>query len=232
MMAKKYLIVDDDEMILNRLSLFFEKHGIESSIASNAAEAKDLIEKNSFDLVTVDIILPGESGIELTKWIKSTKGLPVVLLTSLDDSIDVVCGLEIGADDYISKPFDPRVLLARTNAVLRRYQEIGGQDMQQKNIFDTNKRLLKLEGIEYSLSSTEFDFVNILLSEKGKAVSREALYRKMFDKDWHPEDRAIDNIVTRLRKRIEESPQAPKYVVTVRNKGYLIPEGAINTVRG
>ena len=232
MMAKKFLIVDDDEMILNRLSLFFEKHGIESAIASSASEAKDLITDNEYDLITVDVILPGESGIELTKWIKSTKNLPVVLLTSLDESIDIVLGLEIGADDYISKPFDPRVLLARINAVLRRYQETGNQESQKKNIFDASKRLLKLEGIEYSLSSTEFDFVNILLSEKGRAVSREALYRKMFDKDWHPEDRAIDNIVTRLRKRIEESPQAPKYVVTVRNKGYLIPEGAINTVRG
>ncbi|MET0083326.1 MAG: response regulator transcription factor [Sedimenticola sp.] len=225
----KYLIIDDDEMIRNRLVHFLEKYSIECTQASDAIEARKILESNNFDLITLDILMPGESGLELIKWIKAEKSTPVILLSSLDQTVDTIIGLELGADDYIGKPFDPRELLARTKAVLRRYRGVESEE-SELNTFRSSERVLQLSGINHSLSPIECDFMKIMLSEEGNAVSRDTFCEQVFGKKWHPDDRAVDNIIARLRQKIERTPQTPKFIITVRNVGYMIPSGTIKSI--
>jgi len=228
----RYLIVDDDEVIRESLAAYFEKYGIECDLAANAEEARHFLSNGQYDLLTVDVVMPGESGIELTKWIKAEFAhMPVILLTALDDAIDTVAGLEVGADDYVSKPFDFRVLLARAKAVLRRYEAEKPADTSSvKGVFDVKGRLLIIGEVEHRLNASEFAFVQALVAANGEPVSREVLFSQIFERDWNPEDRAVDNMVARLRHKIESTPETPKYVVTVRHKGYMIPPGVVEPV--
>ena len=232
MKKDRYLIVDDDEVIRDSLVIYFEKYGIDCVSAANAAEARELLSSERYDLATVDVVMPGESGIELTKWIKAEfLHMPVILLTALDDAIDTVAGLEVGADDYVSKPFDFRVLLARAKAVLRRYERsMTTEAVVEKPVFQVKSRLLQIDGTDYPLNASEFIFVEALLAAGGEPVSREILFGRIFERDWNPEDRAIDNMVARLRQKIEPAPETPKYIITVRHKGYMMPLGAFEVV--
>ena len=225
-----FLIVDDDDMIRDRLATFFDKYGVTTSQAASASEARGLLKDNQYDLVTLDVIMPGEGGLDLIKWIKSEYDVPVILLTSLDEAVDTVAGLEVGADDYVSKPFDPRVLLARAKAVIRRYEGKESPSLRKQSVGELHfgERVLKLDGKDYALNSTEFELLKILVEANGEPVSREDFYTRMLGRDWHPEDRAIDNLVARLRQRLEKTPQTPKCIVTVRHKGYFIPEGMVS----
>jgi len=228
----KYLIVDDDEVIRDSLVAYFEKYGIDCDSAANAAEARELLSSQRYDLATVDVVMPGESGIELTKWIKSEfSHIPVILLTALDDAIDTVAGLEVGADDYVSKPFDFRVLLARAKAVLRRYEgDAGLESVVEKPVLQIKNRLLQIGDADYRLNASEFVFVETLLAADGEPVSRQVLFGQVFERDWNPEDRAIDNMVARLRQKIESAPETPTYIITVRHKGYMMPQGIFEVV--
>lgn len=232
MKQDKYLIVDDDEIIRDSLTAYFEKYGIECDSVGSAAQARELMATNSYDLLTIDVVMPGESGIELTRWVKSEfNHIPVILLTALDDATDTVAGLEVGADDYVSKPFDFRVLLARVKAVLRRYDgEKGGEQVAIKSALYTKDRLLNIAGTEYRLNASEFVFVRALIAADGEPVTRESLFSQIFERDWNPQDRAVDNMVARLRQKIEPAPETPKYVITVRHKGYMIPQGIFDVV--
>ncbi|SRR5690606_15198422 len=229
MTPKKILVVDDEPLIREQLSALFEKYGFACRHAGNAREARALLQRETFDLATIDVIMPGESGIELTKWIKGTNNTPVIMLTSLDDNIDAVVGLEIGADDYIAKPFDPRLLLARVNAVLRRSGDNRPADDSPPGllVLDSQERCLKSGRNRISLSPREFAFIKLLVDAGNGSVSRETLSLQVFDKEWNPMDRAIDNFVARLRQKIEDKPGNPKYIVTVRHVGYMIPDGMI-----
>ncbi|KJS04365.1 MAG: hypothetical protein VR73_14560 [Gammaproteobacteria bacterium BRH_c0] len=228
MKPKKILVVDDELLMRQQLSALFEKYGFACRHAGNAREARALLQQDRFDLATIDVIMPGESGIELTKWIKGTYNTPVIMLTSLDDNIDAVVGLEIGADDYIAKPFDPRLLLARVNAVLRRWGDRPQEDSRTGLLLlDTKERCLKSGRDRIFLSSREYAFIKLLVDAGNRSVSRETLSLEVFDKEWNPVDRAIDNFVARLRQKLEDKPSNPKYIVTVRHIGYMIPEGMI-----
>lgn len=228
MNRKKILVVDDEQLIRQQLRALFEKFGFACRQAGSAGEARELLQLENFDLATIDVIMPGESGIELTKWIKATTDTPVIMLTSLDDNIDTVVGLEIGADDYIAKPFDPRVLLARVNAVIRRYGGARSDETQPGFLLlSTEERCLKSGRNKVFLNSREYAFIKLLIDAGNSSVSRETLSRELFGKEWNPADRAIDNFVARLRQKIEDMPSNPRYIVTVRHVGYMIPEGMI-----
>lgn len=227
-MQKTILVVDDETLMRQQLNTLFEKYGFLCLQAGSAKDAREIMLQNKIDLATIDIIMPGESGIELTKWIKSTFHIPVIMLTSLDDTIDTVVGLEIGADDYISKPFDPRILLARVNAVIRRYTSSGISNIHINKLFlNTHDRYLRSGSKKIYLSSREYDFIKLLIQKNNKSVSRDILSRELFNKEWNPTDRAIDNFVARLRQKIEVNPNTPQYIVTVRQIGYMVPDGMI-----
>ena len=221
-----YLIVDDEAMIRSSLASFLARYDIESYQAADASEARLLMEQHHFDLITLDVLMPGESGIEFLQWVKKKQNIPVILLTSLDESVDKIIGLEVGADDYLCKPFDPRELLARAKAILRRYQQepnVSGKS----STFSVKGRFLSIEGDRHCLSPKEFILINDLLAAGGEPVSRDGLNIQLFDRSWHPADRGVDNIIMRLRQKIEPAPDRPKYIITVRHKGYMIPLGAI-----
>lgn len=236
-MERRFITVDGDSKNIENLTVFFKKYGIENDSASSVDEAKKKIEGKNYDIAILEVILPDGGGIELTKWIKEKKGIPVILLTTLNEAIDTAIGLEIGADDYIHKPFDFRVLLARINALLRIYeisniekdkeQTEQTEQSEKINMFNIKRRALVIDGVDIALNSTEFSFMRVLIENQGKSVTRERLFEVMFEKPWNPEDRAVDNIVNRIRKKIEKQPDNPKYIITVRHKGYLIPEGVI-----
>lgn len=232
MQQEKFLVVDDDEVMRASLSAYFEKYGVECDVAASAFEARQLLEAGHYDLVTVDVVMPGESGIELTRWIKAEKKhLPVILLTALDEAADTVVGLEVGADDYVSKPFDFRVLLARAKAVLRRYERPLIEEIAAKPVFSVKGRVIEFQGQEHRLSASEFVFIEALIEANGEPVSRELLFQKIFERSWGPEDRAIDNMVARLRHKIEQGSEAPRLIITVRHKGYMIPEGVFTVLK-
>lgn len=228
-MRKTILVVDDEQLIRHQLSILFEKYGFSCFQASSAREAKRILQRERIDLATIDVLMPGENGIEFTKWIKSTIDIPVIMLTSLDDSIDTIVGLEVGADDYIAKPFDPRILLARVNAVIRRYNATRSADDSSAGriLLNSDQRYLKSGSKKIFLNTREFDFIRLLVDAKSTSVSREVISRAIFQKVWNPADRAIDNFVARLRQKIEVNPNTPQYIVTVRQVGYMIPEGKI-----
>jgi DNA-binding response OmpR family regulator len=228
MMRKTILVVDDEPLIRQQLKTLFEKYGFCCYQAGSAEEAKRILQQEKIDLATIDVVMPGENGIELTKWIRASINIPVIMLTSLDDNIDTVVGLEIGADDYIAKPFDPRVLLARVNAVIRRYSPQGSDDIQtDKLLLNTNDRCLRNGSNKIYLNAREHQFIKLLLEANSTSVSRDTLSRELFQKEWNPMDRAIDNFVARLRQKIEINPNRPQYIVTVRQIGYMIPDGRI-----
>ncbi len=228
-MRKTILVVDDEQLIRQQLSILFDKYGFFCFQASSAREAKQILQQERIDLATIDVLMPGENGIELTKWIKSTTDIPVIMLTSLDDNIDTVVGLEVGADDYIAKPFDPRILLARVNAVIRRYTVTRPADESDtgKILLNSHQRYLKSGGKKIFLNAREFEFIRLLIDADNTSVSREVISKAIFRKEWNPADRAIDNFVARLRQKIEVNPNTPQYIVTVRQVGYMIPEGKI-----
>jgi DNA-binding response OmpR family regulator len=227
-MQKKFITVDEDSNNIDKLTCFFKRYGIYNDKALSVEEAKKKIEENDYDVVIMEVILPGGGGIELTKWVKEKTSIPVILLTSLNEDIDTAIGLEIGADDYIHKPCDARVLLARINAILRIYKNSAIlQTKEISRVFHINRRILVIDGLEVTLNSSEFIFIKTLFENQGNPVSREKLFEVMFGKEWNSEDRTVDNIVNKIRKKIEKNPESPKHIITVRNKGYLIPEGHI-----
>ncbi|WP_179957664.1 response regulator transcription factor [Exilibacterium tricleocarpae] len=235
-MGRKFITIDEDKEVIDGLTAFFAKHGIKNDNALNISDAKEKISENNYDAVIMEVVLSGGEGISLAKWIKETIGTPLILLTTLTEAVDTAVGLEVGADDYIHKPFDTRVLLARINSLLRVYKNSSHPATNphidlldsNANVFDIKRRRLIVDGRDVTLNSSEFIFVKTLLENQGKPVSRDTLYKAIFERAWNPMDRAVDNIASKLRKKIEMYSDKSTVIITVRNKGYLIPEGTFN----
>lgn len=217
------LIVDDDTRILQLLKRFLEKSGYVVSAAHSVAEAEQHMAHTIFDLLILDVMLPGVTGVEFAKTIKSNKvHVPVILLTALADIEDKIKGLESGADDYISKPFEPRELLLRTKNLI----EIYGYNSNKKNVvkfgddnyYNLQTKLFMKSTEEITLSSTEQKLFEILIECKGIHVSREELSKRMGGLS----ERSIDVQIVRLRSKIEDDPKKPKFLQTIRNEGYVL----------
>ncbi len=218
----KVLIVDDDNRILELLKQFFAKHGFESFIATDADSASEVINNNSIDLLVLDVMLPNITGFEFASKVKRQgKKMPIILLTALSDPEHRVQGLESGADDYLTKPFDPRELILRAKNLLDLYKS----NINEKNLIIfgdvnynlTTKKLIKNKE-EIFLSSTEQKLLEIFIANKGSTLSREDLSKKMGGLN----DRSIDVQVVRLRQKIEEDQKQPKFLLTVRHEGYAL----------
>jgi len=227
-----FLIVDDNDGIREELVSYLHRYGIKTIDVANAMAAREVLVQEPISLAIVDVVMPGESGFELTKWITGNLEIPVILLTSLDDVIDRVTGLEIGADDYVPKPFDPRELLARAKAVLRRQvnQTADPINRQIKNLcrLDQNERLVFSSGRIEKLRPLEVKLLQILIANAGACVNRQQLFEAVLERDWNPEDRSIDNLIARLRKVMENDPANPEAIKTIRNKGYSISQGIVD----
>jgi two-component system phosphate regulon response regulator OmpR len=228
------LIVDDEVDVREVLEEYFTSHGYTTIGAENAAVAKALAAEHPIDLALVDINMPGEDGLSLARHLRERyKSLAIVMLTSAGTVVDRIVGLEMGADDYLPKPFDPRELAARVKSVLRRTSagnraDIGAEKIRVgRCVLDlTSHRLTDESGAEVAMSPLEFDLLKALAEQPNRPLSRERILNLSQKRDWDPFDRSVDLRVMRLRKKIEPDPEHPRYIRTVRNEGYIfVPDG-------
>jgi len=223
------LVVDDHHDIRDLLAKYLAKHGHRVSTASDAAAARKILKGGAVDLVVLDIMMPGEDGLQLCRDLRASGGLPIILLTAMAEETDRVVGLEMGADDYVTKPFNPRELLARIKAVLRRSQSLPHQSREtmpgryrfDRWCLDTARReLIGEDGVAVPLSTAEARLLTAFLRHPGVVLSREQLLDLTQGREAEVFDRSVDNQVSRLRKKIEADPKAPSLITTVWGGGY------------
>lgn len=225
---KKILLVEDDKGIVNSLFLLLTKEGYKVETAYNGIEALEKFKTFNPDLILLDLLLPEKDGWEVCKEIRKSSNVPIIMLTAKDQEIDKVIGLKLGADDYITKPFGAKELLARIEAVLRRVQS---NLIKDKKIIippfemDLNRRIVKIEGKEVNLSYREFEILKLFLSSPGVVLTRENIIKHIWGENFWGEPRTVDVYIRWLREKIEEDPSHPKYIVTVRNLGYKFQGG-------
>ncbi|WP_420548066.1 response regulator [Curvivirga sp.] len=223
------LIVDDDLGIQKLLKKFLSQFGFRVTLSTNGQEMRKALEDWQIDLVVLDVMLPGEDGFALCKEIRQDSNMPIIMLTAVNEEYDRILGLELGADDYLTKPFNPRELMARIKAILRRVEDQGELSTNtkfSKAIFgnwtlNINAReLADQKGVVTHLSSGEFALLVTLLQNSQRVLSREQLVDITRKRSSLPFDRSIDIQISRLRKKIETDPKAPHIIKTIRGQGY------------
>ncbi len=226
------LIVDDDERIRALLQKYLIRQGYLVTAARDAAQARRLLAGLSFDLVVFDVMMPGEDGVSLTRWLRTQSETPVILLTARGETGDRIEGLEAGADDYIAKPFEPRELVLRINAILRRAPQQAAPGpavlMLGRMRYEPETGELRDGTTPVRLTQTEAALMRIFAARPGEVISREALVDQL-GRDRagadQAQERAVDVQITRLRRKIEPDPKRPRYLQTVRGEGYMLTAG-------
>ncbi len=225
-MDSKILVVDDERPIVDILKINLEKNGYKVLCAydGEAAVAKALAEEP--DLILLDVMLPKMDGFTVCKRVREKSSVPIIMLTAREEEVDKVLGLELGADDYMTKPFSLRELMARVKANLRRTQIIikseNGSDIMNFGdlTIDTEKYEVKKKDVTISLTFREFELLKFLAVRKGKIFSREQLLNKVWDYEFYGDVRTVDVTIRRLREKIEDNPSMPSYIITKRGVGY------------
>ena len=224
----KLLIIDDDIELCNLLVEYLSSEGFNCSVETNGTTGQKKILEEMFDLVILDVMLPGTSGLDILRNIRQSSQVPVLMLTARGEESDRITGLELGADDYLPKPFNPRELLARIKAILRRFNR---DDLQPSN----GKRVLESAGIKLEpfsrtlylhekpqkITSLEFDFLEALMRRAGEIVTRESLSQEVLERDFSPLDRSIDVHIGQLRKKIGQREDGEPRIKTIRGTGYI-----------
>jgi two-component system OmpR family response regulator len=227
--APHIAVVDDHRDIRDLVGKYLAQHGYRISVAENAAALRRLLDRSALDLVVLDIMMPGEDGLSLCRHLRGATEIPIILLTAMAEDTDRIVGLEVGADDYLTKPFNPRELLARIKAVLRRVQALPPQrnrPQAQRVRFDRwlldigRRELVGRDGVAVALSTSEFRLLVAFLDHAGLVLSRDQLLDLTVGRASDPFDRSIDNQVSRLRKKIEADPKAPALIKTHWGGGY------------
>lgn len=235
-MSRTVLVVDDDARLRNRLSAFLKREGYDAHALSGGAELRAFLKEGSADLVVLDLVMPGEDGLSLTRYLRENFTIGILILTGKGEPVDRIVGLEMGADDYLTKPFNLRELLARVRSISRRIESAGaaapvdGDGLADTEIlaFDdyrmdiARRRLTWSDGADVSLTGTEFDLLVALARRAGHPLSRDRLLDTVGNRDWQPFDRSIDLHISHLRKKLEKDPRNPSIIKTVRNVGYVL----------
>ncbi len=229
-MAKKVLVVDDEKLIVKGIRFSLEQDGMEVDCAFDGQEALDLATANHYDMILLDVMLPKLDGFEVCQNIREFSNVPIVMLTAKGDDMDKILGLEYGADDYITKPFNILEVKARIKAIMRRAsaaQPVYAEPKQESSVIengdlvlDKSNRRLTILGTEYNLTSKEFDMLLLLVTNPKKVFSREDLLHTIWGSDYPGDERTVDVHVRRLREKIEPNPKEPKYVRTKWGVGY------------
>ncbi|MDF1671624.1 MAG: response regulator [Roseovarius sp.] len=225
------MIVDDSPEIRNAVGKYLEKNGMRITKAGDAVEMDTKLATGQYDLVILDVMMPGEDGISICRRLSSEGTLPILMLTALGEEMDRIVGLEVGADDYLPKPFNPRELLARIKAILRRSKspkqhagKLSGRQIAFSNwILDTDsRRLISSDGVEETLTTSEFKLLTVLLERPRMVLSRDQLLDLTAGRAATMFDRTIDNQISRLRRKIENNSARPRIITTVRSGGYCL----------
>lgn len=231
--ASSILVVDDDMDLCSLITDYLSRHDFILDSCHTGSEAIDRIVNNKPDLVILDLMLPGVDGLAVCREVRGEYRGQILMLTALDDQADEIAGLEIGADDYLTKPVSPRLLLARVRTLMRRQiiAEIPRQESQESVVVlgelkvDRANREASLAGESLRMTTTEFDLLWLLASHAGEPLSREVLHQHMYRLELEPNDRRIDLLVSRLRKKLGDDTTQPQYLKTVRGKGYQMGTG-------
>lgn len=231
----RILVVDDDPALRQLLEDYLAANGFSVVSAEDGASMRRVLAEQPVDAIVLDLMLPGEDGLALTRQLRARSNLPILMLSACGEEMDRVVGLEVGADDYLAKPFGPRELLARLRALLRRGQSPGvAQEVAPAAashrfgafVLDTAGRRLVRDGVEVPLTGAEYDLLAVFVARPHRVLSRDTLVDLLKGYDRDPFDRSIDIRVARLRRKIEADPAAPAHIRTVRGEGYLFdPRG-------
>lgn len=223
------LVVDDEASIREPLAKYLNSAGLDARTAVNAAEARQILLTRTFDLIVLDVMMPGEDGLSLCRHIRESHDTPVVMLTARAEDTDRIVGLEIGADDYVAKPFNPRELLARIRAILRRASSPSSKRTATFTslafggwVLKTDERILiDANGVATALSTGEYNLLFELLQRPGTVLSRETLLGLSRGREADIFDRSIDNMISRIRRKIEPDPKDPTFIKTIWGGGYM-----------
>ena len=222
------LIVDDDERIRVLLQKFLMRNGFLVTTARDAGHARRILNGLDFDMVICDVMMPGEDGVSLTRSLRETKDTPILLLTAKGETADRIKGLEAGADDYLAKPFEPKELLLRMNAILRRVPEMPAAVSTPKVLslgpirYDAERGEMWQGEEPVRLTATESQLMRIFAAQLGEAMTRSRLVEELGRDRGQAQERAVDVQITRLRRKIEADPKQPRYLQTVRGAGYML----------
>ncbi|MEO3892481.1 response regulator transcription factor [Nonomuraea sp. B5E05] len=221
----RVLVVEDEESFSDALSYMLRKEGFEVSVAATGPEALDTFDRNGADLVLLDLMLPGLPGTEVCRSLRQRSKVPVIMLTAKDSEIDKVVGLELGADDYVTKPFSSRELVARIRAVLRRQGDVI-EELETAVLavgpvrMDVDRHVVAVRGEQVQLPLKEFELLEVLLRNAGRVLTRGQLIDRVWGADYVGDTKTLDVHVKRLRAKIESDPSNPRCILTVRGLGY------------
>jgi len=220
----KVLIVEDEESFSEALAFMLKREGYEVEVAADGNKAVELFDRNGADLLLLDLMLPGLSGTEVCKHIRTKSSVPIIILSAKDGEIDKVVGLELGADDYVTKPFSSRELLARVKAVLRRHGEV--EELLPATIeegpvrIDLDRHVVSVRGEQIPMPLKEFDLLEFLVRNAGRVMTRNQLIDRIWGADYVGDTKTLDVHIKRLRAKVESDPANPVHLLTVRGLGY------------
>jgi two-component system, OmpR family, response regulator RegX3 len=223
----RILIVEDEASLSDPLAFLLEREGYETSIAADGPSALTEFDRTGADLVLLDLMLPGLSGTEVCRELRTRSSVPIIMLTAKDSEVDIVVGLELGADDYVTKPYKTRELLARIRAVLRRRIEVDDPDgvLEAGTVrMDVDRHTVSVDGVETAMPLKEFELLELLLRNSGRVLTRGQLIDRVWGADYFGDTKTLDVHIKRLRSKIEQNPADPSLLVTVRGLGYRIED--------
>lgn len=222
---KKVLVVDDEESILTIVDYALTEAGYEVHVARDGAGAEFMLQDVRPDLVILDVMLPGKSGLDIARELRVTSDVPIIMLSARGDEVDRILGLEFGADDYVTKPFSPRELVSRVKAILRRVEGSPAERIRIGDLeIDTESHQVKLSGQPLHLTTSEYGILLHLASHPGKAFSRRAILSALWGETPVGDERAVDVHIHNIREKLEADQENPAYVLTVRGFGYRLRE--------
>lgn len=221
----RILVVEDEETLAEAISFLLSKEGFDVAVAATGPEAIEIFDKSGADLILLDLMLPGLSGTEVCRQIRTKSSVPIIMLTAKDSEIDKVVGLELGADDYVTKPYSSRELIARIRAVLRRgeIQDAGGDESTLEVgpvRMDTDRHIITVNGEQVAIPLKEFELLEYLMRNAGRVLTRVQLIDRVWGSDYVGDTKTLDVHIKRLRAKIEKDPANPEYIQTVRGMGY------------
>jgi DNA-binding response OmpR family regulator len=219
----RILIIDDDNRLAGMVSDYLGEAGFRVTVRGTAREGEHELKREAFDALILDLMLPDADGLDVCRRIRQSSGVPILMLTARGDAMDRVVGLEIGADDYLPKPFEPRELLARLRAILRRKAAPAAQNMLRfgRLEIDRGARKVTVDGEERMLTSYQFALLNALAEHAGRVMSRDALMDILKGETLEAFDRSVDVHISRIRAAIEDDPKKPRRIITIRGAGYV-----------
>jgi DNA-binding response OmpR family regulator len=222
-MKKTILIIDDDRKLNDLLSDYFLKFGFKVAAVTHPEEGLKFLRRESPDIVILDIMLPDMDGFEVCREIRKEYSVPIIMLTARGEVTDRIVGLELGADDYLPKPFEPRELIARIQSVLRRSSDILKSDILKFGnlVVDFKKHAVLLDGENLNLTATEFELLSVFVNNPGKVLARDHIMDKIRGIEWEAFDRSVDVLISRLRQKLNDDPKIPSFIKTVWGMGYM-----------